>query len=82
MKIKNRIPIRKSPNDIDQKDLIKSIQKQNGYSKNQSIEIVDSVLEHIKSSLENGDDVLISGFGKFQTRKGQSQLNWLSLSGE
>jgi integration host factor subunit alpha len=33
--------------------------------KNQSIEITESLLELIKSSLEAGEDVLVSGFGKF-----------------
>jgi integration host factor subunit alpha len=50
---------------LTKKGLIKSIQKQNGYTQNQSIEIVETILEQIKSSLESGDDVLISGFGKF-----------------
>ena len=36
-----------------------------GYTKNQASEIVEILLELIKSSLESGDDVLISGFGKF-----------------
>jgi hypothetical protein len=30
-----------------------------------AIEITETLLEIIKSSLESGDDVLISGFGKF-----------------
>ena len=50
---------------LTKQDLIESIQDENGYSKNQSSEIVETVLELIKSSLENDDDVLISGFGKF-----------------
>jgi integration host factor subunit alpha len=33
--------------------------------KNESIEAVESLLEIIKSTLESGEDVLISGFGKF-----------------
>jgi integration host factor subunit alpha len=36
-----------------------------GFTKKKSVEIVESLLEIIKNSLENGDDVLISGFGKF-----------------
>ncbi len=36
-----------------------------GFSKKKSIEIIESLLEIIKSTLENDDDVLISGFGKF-----------------
>ncbi|MGD9190735.1 MAG: HU family DNA-binding protein, partial [Desulfobacterales bacterium] len=36
-----------------------------GFTKKKSVEIVESLLEIIKSSLENGEDVLVSGFGKF-----------------
>jgi integration host factor subunit alpha len=36
-----------------------------GFTKKKSVEIVESLLEIIKSTLEKGDDVLISGFGKF-----------------
>jgi integration host factor subunit alpha len=46
-------------------DLIAAIAEQNGYTKNKSTETVKSLLEIIKRSLESGEDVLISGFGKF-----------------
>jgi integration host factor subunit alpha len=36
-----------------------------GFTKKESIEIIESLLEIIKSTLEKQDDVLISGFGKF-----------------
>ena len=36
-----------------------------GFTKKKSIDIVETLLEIIKSTLENEDDVLISGFGKF-----------------
>ena len=36
-----------------------------GFTKKKSIDIIESLLEIIKSTLENDDDVLISGFGKF-----------------
>jgi integration host factor subunit alpha len=32
-------------------------------------EILESLLELMKKSLENGEDVLISGFGKFSVRE-------------
>ena len=35
------------------------------FSLKQSQEVVEVLLEIIKSTLENGEDVLISGFGKF-----------------
>jgi integration host factor subunit alpha len=36
-----------------------------GFPKRKSVETVESLLEMIKNTLENGEDVLISGFGKF-----------------
>ena len=49
-------------------DIIDDVQNQLGYDKNESSEIVEILLEIIKGSLENGEDVLISGFGKFQVK--------------
>jgi integration host factor subunit alpha len=45
--------------------IIGSLQRHSGFSRFESSRIVESVLETIKASLANGDDVLISGFGKF-----------------
>ena len=46
-------------------EMVNSIADQIGYPKNKSSELVETLLELIKSSLESGDDVLISRFGKF-----------------
>jgi integration host factor subunit alpha len=46
-------------------DIVKQIQDQLGLPKNQSKEITESLLELIKSVMESGDYVLVSGFGKF-----------------
>jgi integration host factor subunit alpha len=35
------------------------------FPKNKSTEVIESLIEIIKDSLANGEDVLISGFGKF-----------------
>mgnify|MGYP000222871040 CR=1 FL=1 len=45
--------------------LVDSIQNQLGLPKNQSVQAVESIIEIIKKTLENGEDVLITGFGKF-----------------
>jgi integration host factor subunit alpha len=45
--------------------LVEIIQNELGFQKNQSIVLVEQVIEIIKRTLENGDDVLVSGFGKF-----------------
>ena len=36
-----------------------------GFTKKQAVNTVESLLEIIKDTLEKGDDVLVSGFGKF-----------------
>ena len=46
-------------------DIVDQVQNQLCFPKNQSVDITESLLELIKSSLESGDDVLVSNFGKF-----------------
>ena len=36
-----------------------------GFTKKESVNIVETLIEIIKQSLQDNDDVLISGFGKF-----------------
>ncbi len=45
--------------------IVESVQNQAGFSKNRSSELLESLLEIIKNTLVSGEDVLISGFGKF-----------------
>jgi len=46
-------------------DIVEQVYNELGFSKNQSVETVEALLELIKASLASGDDVLVSGFGKF-----------------
>ena len=50
-------------------ELIDSMYNQVGLSKTKSAQAVDSLLEIIKKTLEGGEDVLISGFGKFWVKE-------------
>jgi len=57
--------------------IVDSINNQTGFPKSRSTEIVETLLEIIKSTLASGDDVLVSGFGKFcvkekKERKGRN----------
>ena len=45
--------------------LIETIADQIGYPRNHSKEILETFLEIIKKTLESGEDVMISNFGKF-----------------
>jgi integration host factor subunit alpha len=49
--------------------IVESIYNQTGFTKDRSFQIVETLLEIIKSTLESGEDVLISGFGKFCVRE-------------
>ena len=50
-------------------DIIEAVAREIYFQKNQSTEIVENLLELIKKTLESGDDVLVSGFGKFRVRE-------------
>lgn len=58
-------------------DLIKAVMNKNGYDQRQATETVETLLEIMKRTLASGDDLLISGFGKFcvkakQERRGRN----------
>ena len=39
------------------------------FTKTQSAQVIDTLFELMKQSLQNGEDVLISGFGKFEVKE-------------
>ena len=45
--------------------IVEAVAEANGYTRNKSFEIVEILLKLIKAALESGDDVMISGFGRF-----------------
>ena len=62
--------------------LIGSIGNRLGISKFESSRIIEFVMETIKSSLSDGEDVLISGFGKFIVRKKDARRGRNPATGE
>ncbi len=50
-------------------DLVNSIYSKVGFSKKDSLQIVENVLEIMKSHLEQGEKIKISGFGNFIVRE-------------
>jgi integration host factor subunit alpha len=46
-------------------NIIECIRNDLGYPRKKSADIMETFLEIIKRSMETGDDILISGFGKF-----------------
>jgi integration host factor subunit alpha len=62
--------------------MIEAIAKQTGFPKNHSSEIVETLLELIKKSLESGEDVLMSGFGKFCVKEKRERNGRNPATGE
>lgn len=46
-------------------EIIEAIAEGNGFSKKQATDTVETLLEIMKRTLAHGEDVLVSGFGKF-----------------
>ena len=58
---------------LTKEKIINSIYDQVGLSKNQSQNIIERLLEIMKQALEKGEDVLVSGFGKFVVKEKSSR---------
>ena len=62
--------------------IVESIRNQTGFTKNRSFQIVETLLEIIKSTLETREDVMISGFGRFCVREKRERRGRNPATGE
>ena len=62
--------------------IVESIQNQTGFPKTRSLEIVETLLEIIKGTLASGEDVLVSGFGRFCVREKKERKGRNPATGE
>ena len=53
---------------VTKADIVERINQRIGYSKKESAEIIETLLECMKDSLGRGEKVKISGFGNFEVR--------------
>ena len=63
-------------------DIVRALAKENGYQINQSVELIETLLDLNKSTLSSGEDVLISGFGKFCVKKKRERKGRNPATGE
>jgi len=54
---------------LTKSQIIEKIRTSTNSSKNKSFDTVETLLEIMKKTLESGEDVLISGFGKFRVKE-------------
>ena len=62
--------------------LVNEVAKANSYPRNRSVELIETLLELIKSKLVSGEDVLISGFGKFCVKEKRQRRGRNPATGE
>jgi len=67
---------------LTKQKLAETIRGACGFTKQDSQRLVDKVLEIMKDTLVNGEDVLISGFGKFSVRGKNSRRGRNPATGE
>jgi integration host factor subunit alpha len=48
--------------------IVESLFAKNIFTKTESAQIIETLFEIVKSTLEQGEDVLLSGFGKFSVK--------------
>ncbi len=53
---------------LTKENIINHVYENAHLSKSRSREVVESLLETMKSTLEDGEDILVSGFGKFMVK--------------
>ena len=56
---------KKKPGSLTKADIISALTNHLGFTRKMATDTTETLLEIIKKTLESGEDVLISGFGKF-----------------
>lgn len=54
---------------MNKAELIQAISEQVKLTKKEVSSVVDAIVETVKTSVQNGDAVVLSGFGSFQARQ-------------
>jgi integration host factor subunit alpha len=67
---------------LTKKQIAQSVQQRTGTSLSQANKALELTLELIKATLAGGEDVLVSGFGKFRVRKKTARKGRNPATGE
>ncbi len=66
---------------ISKAHLIDSIRARLNLPRHHSAKLIESLLEIIKTTLQNGEDILVSGFGKFHVKDNKDRKRRNPVSG-
>ena len=67
---------------LTKNQIVDSIQDSLGFPRNKSVELTETLLEIMKKTLENGEDIMISGFGKFCVKNKKERRGRNPATGE
>lgn len=67
---------------LTRSDLSEAVYREIGLSRNESSELVESILEHVADALVRGDNVKISSFGTFALRDKGARIGRNPKTGE
>ena len=67
---------------VTRADLIEAVYQEVGLSRNESADLVETVLDEIAANLTNGDNVKISSFGSFIVRDKGGRIGRNPKTGE
>lgn len=62
--------------------IVEKIVDQTGFTKHKAVDTLEQLLEIIKKTLASGEDVLISGFGKFNVKSKKQRRGRNPATGE
>ena len=67
---------------LTKNQIVDSIQDSLGFPRNRSVQLTETLLELIKKTLESGEDIMISGFGKFCVKEKNKRRGRNPATGE
>ena len=67
---------------ITKAHIVENLFAKNLFTKGESAQIIETLFELVKQSLHYGDDVLISGFGKFSVNEKNQRRGRIPQSGQ
>ena len=67
---------------LTKNEIVARLQEELGFTKSQSIQVTECLVEQIKAALESSDHVLVSGFGKFCVKEKNQRRGRNPATGE
>ena len=67
---------------LTKKDMVQQVQDKTGMNKKESLAVVESLFDTIKDDLTKGNDVMISGFGKWSVKSKKARKGRNPQTGE